>query len=145
MNLEAACRKESTGRQRGLKAGALGIPNAHSNGRAVISSSVTMASNGHRKGKGPIRTQARHHIGHKHHPQQKSDVQPVLALRCRMPCRYTNIYLLVIQQGTTDTCLTVAKPQGTAKAILWPGNLCLNSGCSHSSQSLSMCSLQRWG
>lgn len=62
LDLEAACRKESTGRQRGLKAEALEIPNAHSNGRTATSSSVTMASNGHRKGKGPIRTQVRHHI-----------------------------------------------------------------------------------
>lgn len=120
-------------------------PNAHSNGRTVISSSVTMASNGHKTGKGSIRTQARHHIGHNHHPQQKSDMQPVLALRYRMPCRYTNIYLLVIQQGTTDACRTVARPQDIAKAILWPGSLCLNSACSHSSQSLSMCNLQRLG
>lgn len=70
---------------RELKAGPLWTLNAHSSGRTVISSSVTKASNEHGKGKGPIRREVRHHIGYNHYPQQKSDVQPVLALRCRMP------------------------------------------------------------
>lgn len=81
--LEVACRKESA--QQGAESRTTTDSNAHSNGRTVVSSSVTKASNRHEKGKGPIRRQARHHIGHNHHPQQKSDVQPVLALRCRMP------------------------------------------------------------